>query len=55
MYRLTVIGTLEIEECDAEILEALQGKHGKSDQFEVMIQELTETCKDVEVTIEQIT
>ena len=54
MYKLTVIGTLEIDEHDAEILEALQGKRGEADQYEVAMQELSETCKDVKVTIEKL-
>ena len=54
MYKLTVVGTLEIDEHGAEILEAPQGKHGKADQYEVAMQELSESCKDVKVTIKEI-
>ena len=54
MYKLTVTGTLEIDEHDAEILKALQGKHGEADQYEVAMQELDESCKDVKVTIEEL-
>jgi len=53
MYKLTVMGTLEIDEHDAEILDALQGKHGEANQYEVAMQELSETCKDVKVTLGQ--
>ena len=52
MYKLTVTGTLKIDKHDIEVLEALQGKHGEAAQYEVAIQELSETCKDVKVTIE---
>jgi len=54
MYKLTVIGTLEIDERDTEILEALQGKRGGPDQYEVAMQELTESCINVKVTIEEV-
>ena len=54
MYKLTIVGTLEINEHDTEILEALQGKDGKATQYEVAMQELSEGCKGVEVTIEKV-
>ena len=53
MYKLTVTGHLEIDEDDTEILEALQGKHGKANQYEVAMQEPSEYCEDIEVTTEE--
>ena len=54
MYKLTVTGTLEIDEHDTEILEALGGEHGVTDQYDVAMQELYETCKDVKITLEKL-
>ncbi len=54
MYKLTITGTLEIDEHDAEILEVLQGKYGEDDQHEVAMQELYEFCENVKVTIEKL-
>ncbi len=55
MYKLTITGTLEIDEHDAEILEALQGKHGEAVQYEVAMQELSETCKGVKADLKKLT